>query len=100
MRGTMDRFQRYAYVYLALHVLVDLVLAARMYYRLGTAAPSVGFMFACCILSLFLYFGIRNEQLRGRYGTRAYRWRDPVAYWIGFALLVIAHLIFTVTMAL
>ena len=96
----MDLFQRYAYVYLALHVFVDLILAARMYHRLGTPAPSVGFMFACCVLSSFLYFGIRNEQLPGRYGTRAGRWRDPVAYWIGFALLIIAHLIFTVMMAL
>jgi hypothetical protein len=96
----MGLFKHYAYAYLALHTLIDLILAVKMYHRLGTLAPSFGFMFACCVLSLFLYFGVRNEELPGRNGVRVNIWGDPVAYWIGFALLVLSHLIFTVTMAL
>ena len=96
----MDPFKRCAYIYLALHALIDLILAAKMYRQVGTLAPSVGFIFACGVLSLFLYFGIKNEVLPGRYGVRAHRSSEPVAYWIGFTLLVISHLIFTVIMAL
>jgi len=57
-------------------------------------------MSACFVFALFLFFGIKNEQFRGRYGSVSYRWRDPVAYWIGFALFIIVYLIFTVLMAL
>jgi hypothetical protein len=96
----MDSFKHYAYIYLALHALIDLILAVKMYYRLGTFAPSFGFLLACCVFSLFLYFGIRNEQLPGRNGIRVNRWGEPVAYWIGFSLLVLSHLIFTVIMLL
>jgi len=96
----VKHFKPFAYSYLALHVLIDFILAVRMYYRVGTAAPSVAFMFAGCVLSLFLFFGIKNEQLPGRYGIRVNMWDEPVAYWIGFVLLVLAHLIFTVTMTL
>ena len=96
----MDHFKLYAYSYLALHVLIDLILAVRLFYRVGTPALSIILMSACFVFALFLFFGIKNEQFRRRHGSVGYRWRDPVAYWIGFALFVIAHLIFTVIMAL
>jgi hypothetical protein len=96
----MHHFKFYAYGYLALHVLIDFILAVRLYYRVGTLVLSVILMSACCVFALFLFFGIKNEQFRGRHGSVGYRWRDPVAYWVGFALFVIAHLIFTVLMVL
>jgi hypothetical protein len=98
--GAMDHFKLYAYGYLALHVLIDLILAVRLYYRIETPVVSIILMSACLVFALFLFFGIKNEQFRGRHDTVGYRWRDPVAYWIGFALYVIVHLIFTITMAL
>ena len=96
----MYHFKSYAYGYLALHVLIDFILAVRLYYRVETLVLSIVLMSACSVFALFLYFGIKNEQFRGRYGTVVHRWSAPVAYWIGFALFVIAHLIFTVIMAL
>jgi hypothetical protein len=96
----MDHFKAYAYGYLGLHLLIDFILAIRIYYRIGMPVVSILFMSACFVLALLLFFGIKNERFRGRYGTVAYRWRDPLGYWVGFILFIIAHLIFTVIMVL
>lgn len=93
-------FQLFGYIYIALHGLLDIILAFNMYRRLESLAPSIGFMFACSVLSIFLFFGIKNERMRGRYGTIVYVKSEPFAYWTGFTLLVVSHWIFTVTMAL
>lgn len=96
----VDRLKRYAYIYLAVHLAVDIALAVRMALAVGSAAPSVAMMFACFVLATFLYSGVRNDEIPGRYGYRANVWIDPIPYWIGIGLLVVAHGLFTWIMTL
>ena len=88
-------FKYYAYVFLGLRALIDLTVAAIIYHRIGAFVVSFGFMSLCCVFYGFLYFGIRNEEFRGRYGRRVMSWREPVGYWLVVAFLVLSHLIIT-----
>lgn len=90
-----ELFKRYAFIFLALRVLIDLTLAVIIYHQVGNLAPSVGLMLIGCVFYIFLYFGIRNEEFPGRYGRRVSLWREPVAYWFCFAVLVLFHLLIT-----
>src|SRR5215217_8228158 len=94
-----ELFKRYALVFLALRALVDLALAVIIYRQTGSPAPGVGFMLICCVFYFFLYFGIRNEEFRGRYGRRVILWREPVGYWFVVAFLVLFHLFVTASFA-
>lgn len=90
-----ERFKYYAYLFLALRALIDLTLAVVIYRQVGALVVSVGFMALCGVFHLFLFFGIRNEEFRGRYGRRVILWREPVGYWFCVAFLVVFHLVIT-----
>ena len=90
-----ELFKYYAYVFLGLRALIDLTVAAIIYHRIGALVVSFGFISLCCVFYVFLYFGIRNEEFRGRYGRRVILWREPVGYWFVVAFLVLLHLIIT-----
>ncbi|HEY8560253.1 MAG TPA: hypothetical protein VIL74_07740 [Pyrinomonadaceae bacterium] len=93
-----ERFRFYAYVFLALRGLLDLALCAVIYHQAGSLAPAAGFLLICSIFYFFLFFGIKNEEFRGRRGKRVCLWREPVAYWFVVAFLVAFHLFLTVLM--
>ncbi len=95
-----ETFKYYAFVFLALRALIDLTLAVIICYQVGSLVPGIGLMLICCVFYFFLFFGIRNEKFSGRYGSRVFLWREPIAYWFIVALLVILHLIITVLIAM
>jgi hypothetical protein len=88
----MELFKRIAYVYLALHALIDLALGVIVYHQIGLLVVSIAIMAVPFSLSIILYFGLRNEKFRGRYGRRVILWREPVGYWFCFAIVVLIHL--------
>jgi hypothetical protein len=90
-----EQFKFYAYVFLALRALIDLTVAAMIYHRVGALVVSFGFISLCCVFHAFLFFGIRNEEFRGRYGRRVILWREPFGYWFCVAFLVLFHLVIT-----
>ena len=92
-----ERFKLYAFVFLAVRVLIDLTLAGIMYVQEGTLVFSFVFLPICCVFYLFLFFGFRNEEFRGRYGSRVILWREPVGYWFVVGFLVLFHLFITVS---
>lgn len=94
-----ERLKLYAFVFLAARALIDLTLAGVVYYQERTLLFSSGFMLLCCVFYLFLFFGLRNEEFRGRYGRRVMLWREPVGYWFVVAFLVLFHLFVTVSFA-
>ena len=96
---THERFKPYAFLFLAARVLIDLTLAVIIYLQEETFLFSFGFMLLCCVFYLFLFFGLRNEEFRGRYGRRVILWREPVGYWFVVAFLVLFHLFVTVSFA-
>jgi hypothetical protein len=91
-----ERLKLYAFVFLAARALVDLTLAGVIYLQEGVLILSLGFLLLCCVFYLFLLFGLRNEEFRGRYGRRVILWREPVGYWFVVAFLVLSHLCVTV----
>lgn len=91
-------FKPYAFVLLAVRAPIDPTLAGVVYYQEGTLVTSFGFLLLCGVFCFFLYFGLRNEEFRGRYGRRVILWREPVAYWFVVAFLVLFHLFVTVSM--
>ncbi len=92
--------KRIIFLYLALHTFADLVLAIIVYLQGGEFIVSFGIMLVFSIFILLLYFGIRNEEFRGRYGSRVILWREPVAYWLCFAFIVLFHVMVTVLIAM
>ena len=90
--------KHYAFVFLALRALIDLTLAAIIYYQDGVLGSSLGLLLICSVFYFFLYFGIGNEEFHGRYGRRVILWREPAAYWFVVAFLVLFHLFITVSM--
>lgn len=93
-----ELFKYSIFVFLGLRLLIDLGLSAATYYQFKTLAPGIGFMALCSVFYLFLYFGIKNEEFRGRYGHRVYS-SEPFAYWFIVAFLVLSHLAVTILMA-
>lgn len=96
----MDTFQKYGYGYLVLHLLVDLTLAIMLYLKPGMEPIAVMLLLACLVFATFQFFGIKNEQFSGRHGARVGRITEPIGYWIGFVIWVIAHVAFTVMLAI
>lgn len=91
--------RRYAYAFLALRALIDLTLGVVVYRQAGSLAPAAGLLMVCSVFYLLLYFGLRDEEFRGRYGRRVILWREPAGYWFIVAFLVVFHLAVTVLMA-
>lgn len=100
-----QRIKRLAFVFLALHALVDLTLAPIIYHQLGILAPAIFIIAICCIFTFKLFFSLRNEEFYsrrfpGRWGRgRIDMWGNPIAFWVTFAVLVVLHLFITVQMA-
>lgn len=90
-------YKHYAFIFLALRVLVDLVTSVIIYYQTESLVVGIGSMLGCSIFSLLLYIGIRNEAFRGRYGHRVDS-SEPFAYWFVVAFIVLFHLIVTALM--
>ena len=90
-----ERLKRYAFAFLAARALVDLTLAGLIYRQEGTLVFALGFLLLCCVFYLFLLFGLRNEEFRGRYGRRVILWREPFGYWFVVGFLVLSHLCVT-----
>lgn len=85
----------YTYIFLALRVFIDLIVSIIIYYQIEALLNGIGLMVGCSVFSLFLYFGIRKEEFRGRYGRRVCLIGEPFAYWFVFAFLVLSHLTVT-----
>ena len=90
-----ERFRYCLWLFLALRAAIDLAVAAIIYRWVGSLIASFGFLALCCVFYVFLSFGIRYEEFRGRYGSRVKLWREPVGFWFCFAFLVLCHLIIT-----
>ena len=93
-----ELLKRCAFIFLALRVLLDLTVAVIISRQAGSLVPGVGFILICSVFYLFLYFGLRNEEFRGRYGRRVILWREPVGYWFVIGFLAVFHLSITVLM--
>ena len=87
----------YAFIFLAVRVLIDLVTSIVLYYQTGALVVGIGAFLGCSVFSVFLYFGLKNEEFRGRRGQRVDS-SEPFAYWFVVAFLVISHLIVTALM--
>ncbi len=95
----MDKiFKWYAFLFLALRVLFDLMVSVIIYFQTEALIAGIGAMLGCSVFSFLLYLGIRNEEFRGRYGHRVYLSREPFAYWFVVAFIVLFHLIVTALM--
>jgi hypothetical protein len=92
-------FKNYAFAFLTLRLVIDLILAGVIYYQEQTFVISFGFLLLCGVFYLLMFFGFRNEEFRGRYGQRVILWREPVGYWIIVAFLAIFHLVITILFA-
>ena len=93
-----ELFKYYAFIFLALRVLLDLAASVIIYYQTETLGAGIGSLLVCSIFPLFLYFGIKNEKFRGRYGRRVCLSSEPFAYWFVVVFLVLFHLIMTALM--
>ncbi len=90
-----ELFRACAYGFLVLRALIDLGLSAVIYYQVRNIVAAVALLPICGVFYVFLYFGLKNESFRGRYGSQIFLWREPVAYWFIVGLLVVLHLVMT-----
>ena len=89
----------YAYAFLAFRVFLDLAAAGIIAYRLERLLPAAGLVAVCGVFYIFLYLGIKNGEYPGRYGRRVCLWREPVAFWLVTAFIVVFHFIITAALA-
>lgn len=99
----MELFKCIAFVFLALHALIDLILAVITYHQVGNVGPSIFLICICCLFSFTLFPALSDDEFSRRwFPGKWYRGPietggDPVAYWFTFAVLVLFHLFITVS---
>lgn len=94
----MILFKRLAFVFLALHALVDLTLAVLVYRQVGILAPGLAIVALCLVFCFYLFPALRDEEFSrrwfpGKLGRGPVH--GPAAFWVTFAALVLIHLTLT-----
>jgi len=85
-------FRFYIFIFLAGRFLIDLATSIILYYQTETLVVGIGSLLICSIFTLFLLFGIINEEFPGYHGRQVSLIGEPVAYWFVVAFLVFFHL--------
>lgn len=86
---TEEKIDSFLYAFIVIRSASDLALAIALYFQAKSLIIAGGYWALCWIFSLFLFFGIRSETFRGRYGRKVIRWREPFAWWFCFVFLVL-----------
>ncbi|HEX8291208.1 MAG TPA: hypothetical protein VF570_05615, partial [Pyrinomonadaceae bacterium] len=81
-----------------LHALVDLTLAVIIFRQVGNLGPSFFLVCICCVFTFTLFPALRDEEFSRPWFPGVW-YGGPIsgggAFWVTFALLVLAHLILT-----
>lgn len=86
-----EKIDHAAYAFVGVRVLIDAAVGAAIWKETGLIALGIGCWLVMCVIPAILFFGIKNQYFRGRYGIKLERDVNPLAWWIAFAITVLIH---------